>query len=177
MELYKNNFSNNLRLYRVKAGYKQAELAEKIGMTRQNYMRYENESIQAQPTIELLCKLADILNTDVNTLVGYKANIDLETAYKMFDVTVRKNEIDFIYNITLDAHDEMGFDNEPRKRKITITLPIQEFNKTLKEDYQIAYNHVTNMRKNSIDEYFTSLVKNDMYYRFLKSLLDKINKE
>lgn len=65
------SFAINLKTARIKAGFTQIALAEKLGMTRQNYSRYENEVINAQPSLELLCDLAATLNTDVNTLVGF----------------------------------------------------------------------------------------------------------
>ena len=177
MGLYDINFSNNLRKYRINAGYTQSELAKKLGMTRQNYIRYENETIKAQPSIELLCKLADILNTDVKCLIGYKSSIDLETAYKMFNVTIRKNKVYFVYNVTLHNHDELGFNTEPTEKEITIIIPKNEFDEMLLNDYRIAYQHVTKTTDYNITSYFTATVKSDVYNFFLTNLLNKVCKE
>lgn len=65
-------FAERLRYYRKKAGYHQKELAEKLDMTRQNYANYETK--KQMPNIETLIKLANVLGTDVNTLVGYQEN-------------------------------------------------------------------------------------------------------
>lgn len=67
-------FPNNLKKARIKAGYTQAALAAKLGMTRQNYSRYENTLMYASPTLELLCDLSTVLRVDVNTLVGFQPN-------------------------------------------------------------------------------------------------------
>ncbi len=177
MELYKNSFSTNLRIYRIRAGYKQAELAKKIGLTRQSYMRYESDTIQAQPTIALLCKLADILNIDVNTLVGYKSSIDLETAYKMFDVTIRNEEIDFRYDISISQHDKWGFDTEPYEKRVTITMKKKDFDTLIKEAYQIAYQNANKAFEYNRNERFVAIVNNDMYHQYLINLLNNIHKE
>ena len=177
MGLYDINFANNLRKYRINAGYTQSELAQKLGMTRQNYIRYENEETGIQRTIELLCKLAEMLNTDINSLVGYKATIDLETAYKMFDVTIHKNRVDFNYKITLHNHDELGFDSNTTEKHITITMPKEMFDKIVLDNYRNAYQHATKTSDYSITSSFTAAVKSDVYNFFLTNLLNKICKE
>lgn len=65
-------FAKRLRFYRKRAGLNQKELAAKMNMTRQNYSRYESSSINAEPPLKVLLKLAAVLGTDVNTLLGYE---------------------------------------------------------------------------------------------------------
>ena len=65
-------FSYNLRSARRNAGYTQEMLAKKLGMTRQNYSRYESDSLNAQPSLELLCELSRVLKTTPNDLIGYQ---------------------------------------------------------------------------------------------------------
>ena len=169
----KNNFSINLRKYRILAGYTQTELAAKLGMTRQNYIRYENESINAQPTIELLCKLADILNTDVNTLIGYKSSIDTETAYKMFDIKIRKNEIVYFYNLSLYQRDKTGFDVAPYQKTIPISMPKKKFDVIILDSYKFAYHDATTVTEKRIRESFIANVENEIYNDFIINLLEK----
>ena len=69
-----DTFAERLRYYRVRSAYSQKGLAQKLGMTRQNYSRYENKALNVQPTLELLQKMAAVLGIDVNTLIGYQAN-------------------------------------------------------------------------------------------------------
>ena len=65
-----STFAERLRFYREKAGYSQKELAEEIGITFAAYNNYETKN--AQPKFEVLIKIAALLDTDVNTLVGYE---------------------------------------------------------------------------------------------------------
>ena len=63
-------FAENVRMLRINAGMSQKELAEKIGMKLQAYNNYEKRGYS--PTPEMLINIAMVLNTDVNTLVGFK---------------------------------------------------------------------------------------------------------
>ena len=96
------NLSENLKRIRKASGLTQEEvtrrLAEKgISITRQSYNRYENNN--AGPDYSTLIALADIFNTDVNTLVGYvpkpKKSVSVEDEEEMiklvFDLVSRRD--------------------------------------------------------------------------------------
>lgn len=171
-----NTFSVNLRLYRVKAGYTQAELSNKLGMTRQNYIRYEARVNTAQPSIELLCKMATILNTDVNTLVGYQSTIDIDTAYKMLGVKEHDGDIDYSFTFTLDRRNDDGFDDPPYEKRITITMPKAEFDSIIFKNYGFAYKNTKSLIGAEATErkrLFLQYVESELSNRFLTKLLDE----
>ena len=62
-------FAERLRHCREKAGYSQKELAAEIGISVAAYNKYETRG--NEPKIDVLIKLATLLDTDVNTLVGF----------------------------------------------------------------------------------------------------------
>lgn len=105
-------FPDNLRKARIKAGYTQAALAEKLGMTRQNYSRYENSLMFASPTLDLLCDLSTILGTDVNTLVGFEINENdyllsvLRSADIRFEIDPEDSNAVFIENQYDDSNNK-----------------------------------------------------------------------
>ena len=77
----KKNFpkelSENLKKVRIMNGLTQEQVTKKlqdrnVNVTRQSYNRYENNN--AEPEYETLKNLALIFGTDVNRLVGFKAN-------------------------------------------------------------------------------------------------------
>ena len=75
-------FCENLKRLRENAKLSQKDLAERIGMTAQSYNNYEKRGYN--PTPEMLVKLAKALNTDLNTLVGFKPNnIDVQKVFEM----------------------------------------------------------------------------------------------
>lgn len=166
-----NSFSSNLRTYRIRAGYTQTELAKRLGMTRQNYIRYEASNINAQPSIELLCKLAEILHTDVNTLVGYKATIDLETAYKKFDLKVYKNNIHFYLTISVQQRDESGFDIIPCQKSVTVKMPKESFDKLILKNYRYAYENTLKQVEEDREDCFIEYMNDAMYSYFVSELL------
>ena len=113
------SFAYWLKYYRNKANYTQNEIAKELGMTRQNYSRYENENLKAYPSLDNLCKLAYLLKTDPNSLVGFQPQIDeMEYAEKNLDnIVVRKNYV--LYHI--------GFEHNDTFKEEDIQIPKKEF--------------------------------------------------
>ena len=58
---------SNLKIYRVKSGMTQEELAEKVGVSRQAVAKWERG--ESSPDIETCVALADIFGTSVDILV------------------------------------------------------------------------------------------------------------
>ena len=63
-------FSERLKELRKKRGYTQSELAEYMNMRQGSYTKWETG--MTEPRIENLIKLADILNTTTDFLLGRK---------------------------------------------------------------------------------------------------------
>ena len=78
-------FGERLKILRIKAHITQQEMADKLNMSRQNYYSYEKH--KSKPTIESLCKIASILNTTPNVLLGIeqerKKEIDVQSVLEM----------------------------------------------------------------------------------------------
>lgn len=60
-------FNENLKRIRKEKGYTQEELAEKVGVVRQTVSKWEKGL--SVPDADILCKIAEILDTDVNKLL------------------------------------------------------------------------------------------------------------
>ncbi|MBR5439768.1 MAG: helix-turn-helix transcriptional regulator [Clostridia bacterium] len=61
-------FQNRLKEERKSFNLTQREMANKLGITQPSYIRYENGT--AEPSLENLVKIADILNISVDYLLG-----------------------------------------------------------------------------------------------------------
>lgn len=61
-------FHENLKTMRKAKGYTQEELAIKLNVVRQTVSKWEKEL--SVPDAVVLCKIADVLDTDVSTLLG-----------------------------------------------------------------------------------------------------------
>ena len=61
-------FGECLRLQRKERGFTQEKMAERLSIHRTTYLRYE--SGEAQPPLETLCRLADILECTTDILLG-----------------------------------------------------------------------------------------------------------
>lgn len=61
-------FHENLKTMRKAKGYTQEELAIKLNVVRQTVSKWEKG--QSVPDADILCKIADVLDMDVSTLLG-----------------------------------------------------------------------------------------------------------
>jgi transcriptional regulator with XRE-family HTH domain len=61
-------FGERLKDLRIKRGFKQYDLSDKLEMTRESISAYENG--HAQPSIEVLIKLCDIFHVSADYLLG-----------------------------------------------------------------------------------------------------------
>lgn len=68
MELDYIEIGRNIRKYRIKMGWKQKELAEKVNVTPQHISHIETGC--AQVSLPTLVAIANILQVDCNTLLG-----------------------------------------------------------------------------------------------------------
>ena len=84
-------FQNNLKALRMKKGLSQGELAIRLNVVRQTVSKWEKGV--SVPDAETLIKLADLLDTSVNDLLG--SNVvpeDSNDLDKIADQLVRVNE-------------------------------------------------------------------------------------
>lgn len=63
-------FCENLKRCRERAGLTRKDIAEKIHMTANGYGLYETG--RSEPSLEVLCKIASILRTSIDDLLGMK---------------------------------------------------------------------------------------------------------
>ena len=61
------NISKNIRDLRIRSGLTQDDLAGKLFVTRQTVSNYENG--KSRPDIDMLMRLAEVLDTDMNTIL------------------------------------------------------------------------------------------------------------
>ncbi len=59
----------NLKKLRIKFGFSQQELADKLGVSQQSVNKYENHNIE--PDISVLKNMASLFETSVDYLIGY----------------------------------------------------------------------------------------------------------
>ena len=84
-------FQNNLKALRMKKGLSQGELAIRLNVVRQTVSKWEKGV--SVPDAETLIKLADLLDTSVNDLLG--SNVvpeDSNDMNKIADQLVRVND-------------------------------------------------------------------------------------
>lgn len=62
------NFNDNLKEARIKAGLTQKTVSENIGVAKSTYSLYESGG--REPSVNTIKKIADILNVSADTLLG-----------------------------------------------------------------------------------------------------------
>lgn len=70
MDMLPKTFPERLRALRERCNFSQSEMAEEVGLSLQTYNRYETK--KAQPSIDMLKRLALKFGVSVNTLTGFK---------------------------------------------------------------------------------------------------------
>ena len=64
----KTEFHKYLTVFRKQRGYTQAELANKLGISRSTYANYESGN--RSPDLEMLERIGDVLNCSLDELFG-----------------------------------------------------------------------------------------------------------
>lgn len=62
-------FKDNLRRFRERAGFTSKQMADKLDISYNTYLNYEN--LSSEPRYALLCKIARILKTSPNELLDF----------------------------------------------------------------------------------------------------------
>ncbi len=70
IDMLPKTFPERLRSLRERCNFSQSEMAEEVGLSLQTYNRYETKN--AQPSIDMLKRLALKFGISVNTLTGFK---------------------------------------------------------------------------------------------------------
>lgn len=63
-----DSFNENLKLARERKGFSQKEVAESIGVAKSTYSLYESGN--REPNVQTIKKIADVLNTTADSLLG-----------------------------------------------------------------------------------------------------------
>ena len=97
----KAQFASRLKKHRESRQLSQSEFAKLLGLSLATYNRYEKQN--AQPSISLLVRMADVLGITIDKLVGYDNNnllSDIEETYlKLDQLGIAHDKSDFGENI------------------------------------------------------------------------------
>lgn len=89
------NLDKNLRYYREQAGYKTAkEFADILNIPYNTYTAYENQ--KREPKLEMLIKIADLLNISIDDLVGRTPTNEDERLKKTIEDVLSISDIKFL---------------------------------------------------------------------------------
>lgn len=76
----KKTIGNILMELRTKNGYTQSDVAEKIGISKMSYFRYEND--QREPSATIIANLAKIYNVSTDYIIGIGKDKDKDNETK-----------------------------------------------------------------------------------------------
>lgn len=72
------NFGETIKRLRKELRFTQRELAEKLNVNYTYISKIENNKLEAPPSQELIRKMAEILDTDPNSLLDLAGKLDLK---------------------------------------------------------------------------------------------------
>ena len=88
----KEILAERVQALRKQAGLTQIELAEKIGVSKSQYIRYETKDVQ--PPANIMNKLADALGTSVDYLISGDKSEKAKASLKNSELIQRFKEVD-----------------------------------------------------------------------------------
>ncbi len=87
----RKSFNKNLKHYRKLKGFSGLELSRLLHVAYSTYMNYENS--KNQPSYEVLCKIADILQVSTDELLGHKLEEFVPFTYAGFIVDNTQQQV------------------------------------------------------------------------------------
>ena len=151
-------FKDNLKYYRVFAGYKNAkDFAALINIPYTTYMGYENKG--NWPSEETIVKIAKALNVSLDQLVG---------------INTQPKEIQLRECISSLRENWVMFDNLPAEKKVIIPIPRPakpngDF-PTLKVPYDTLI-EIVQTTKNLTNYIFMEAISNQFKFQFYETLV------
>jgi transcriptional regulator with XRE-family HTH domain len=88
----KEVLAERIQALRKQAGLTQIELADKIGVSKSQYIRYETKDVQ--PPANIMNKLADALGTSVDYLISGDKSEKAKASLKNSELIQRFKEVD-----------------------------------------------------------------------------------
>lgn len=88
----KETLADRIQTLRKQAGLTQVELADKIGVSKSQFIRYESKNVQ--PPAIIINKLADALGTSVDFLISGDKNEKAKASLKNSELMQRFKEVD-----------------------------------------------------------------------------------
>ena len=88
----KEKLADRIVLLRKQAGLTQVDLADKIGVSKSQYIRYETKDVQ--PPANIINKLADTLGTSVDYLISGDKTEKAKASLKNSELIQRFKEVD-----------------------------------------------------------------------------------
>ena len=92
-----NKFNENLKAARKYIGMSQKDVAEKIGVAKSTYSLYESGN--REPNVQTIKKIADVLSTSADRLLGLEEEPQIDTLAAHFEgETFTDDELEEIMN-------------------------------------------------------------------------------
>lgn len=78
-----DKFNENLKKARERKGMSQKDVAEKIGVAKSTYSLYESGN--REPNVQTIKKIADVLSTSADKLLGMEEELQIDTLAAHFE--------------------------------------------------------------------------------------------
>lgn len=90
-------FSLRVKELRIEKGFSQKKLGDLIGVSKVSIFNYEN-GLQL-PSVEILIKLANVLNCSIDYLLGINSDVEDDNIHNFIIKSIKRNET--VYNYLL----------------------------------------------------------------------------
>lgn len=168
------NLDKNLRYYREQAGYNTAkEFADVLDIPYNTYTAYENQ--KREPKLEMLIKIADLLNVSLDDLVGRTPADEDEQLKITINKLLKQNNEKELYkfdHLEIDKIQSNFFDYYIVLKEISKNNIIFQFiNDVSNQKYELTINKIEFIKKINEIEKKISILKQIKIDEFLFKLL------
>lgn len=146
------DFKNKLRYYRELRGYSSIGLAKLLNVPYSTYKGYEN--LGREPKYDILCKLADILNVSIDSLLGrvYTQDHIMQILDNALSIANKKHNTNI--KITKTSNDDIYFKNYastiPIEYSVSKNTFVQAFNRIDENTSDIIAVYLSNKSTDTI---------------------------
>ena len=167
-------FKDILKSYRLKSGMTKAEFSRKLGID--SYSTYNNYEVgSSEPKIDMLIKIADLLNISIDDLVGRTPTNEDERLKKEINDLLKQNNEKELYkfdHLEIDKIQSNFFDYYIVLKEISKNNIIFQFiNDVSNQKYELTINKIEFIKKINEIEKEISILKQIKIDEFLFKLL------
>lgn len=114
VSLIESNIIDKLKKYRMKKGYSQGYISDKLGIAQSTYNKLENFQISLK--VKTLLKIMHVLDITMNDIISSEGDIEIENPKRLVPNN-NSSESEFLFEIINELKEQIRILRESRQRR------------------------------------------------------------